>query len=231
MGEEFKIGGSEFRHIKLSRKIRKGEQIHVQDSDHRRFACTVTEVKSSFVGLRREGAIDPPAVSELDIRLCVSAVKEKTIDVILRKAVELGVSGIDFLQSEYSNSLPKGEKLTNKLMRWEKIMWESCKQCGRPTPPALGICDGIGSVIDSYPKEKSRVYYLHPTGESISGHDFQVGKDGSILIFVGPEGGFSQKDLLELSSGIALKAGNLIMKTETAVVAAVLAARIGMGDL
>ena len=121
----------------------------------------------------------------------------------------MGVYRVDCLSSERSKFLKKPSE--KKLERWKKVIIGACEQSGNNWMPQLGYMtlDQWQEVIPSANK-----FYLHPGEnkniESVSNLD-------EIFFSIGPEGGFSAKEIDKMKSngleGVSL--GELVIKTET----------------
>ena len=147
------------------------------------------------------------------IRLCVSIINMKLMDLIIQKSVELGVTNfipIYTQRSQYKN-------VDKKLDHWEKTVIHATEQCGRldimklSRPVSLSNFDNIC--------QSSSKYLLHQNGDKFKYKDLES-KD--ITLLVGPEGGFDdlETDYLE-ANGWKMKTINVnILRTETACISA-----------
>ncbi|GAE91143.1 ribosomal RNA small subunit methyltransferase E [Gracilibacillus boraciitolerans JCM 21714] len=144
-------------------------------------------------------------------------------EFILQKGTELGAK--HFIPFQSSRSVVKwdSKKLKNKLPRWQKIVKEASEQAHRTKVPTvdsvLSITDIINASCDydwkffAY-EETTRAYHASKLYDYIS----KVNKGQSVLVCIGPEGGFSENEASQLKhAGFdAIRLGPRILRTETA---------------
>ena len=145
------------------------------------------------------------------IRLCVSIINMKLMDLIIQKSVELGVTNfipIYTQRSQYKN-------VDKKMDHWEKTIIHATEQCGR-----LDIMKLTKPVsISDYHSinENSSKYLLHQNGDKFKCEDLDA---NDITLLVGPEGGFDDYEIEYLkTNGWKMKTINVnILRTETACI-------------
>jgi 16S rRNA (uracil1498-N3)-methyltransferase len=141
------------------------------------------------------------------------------MEFIIQKAVELGISEI--VPVAMRNCVVKldEKKAAAKKRRWQAIAESAAKQSKRSRIPV--ICDVMdfeealtyGETLDLrlVPYENQRG--MEHTREILGG----LRREGSIGIFIGPEGGFDPKEIQAVQGkGELLSLGNRILRTETA---------------
>ena len=152
------------------------------------------------------------------IALGQSLPKASKMDLILRQGTELGVDQFIPLITQRSISRPDGSQQGHKHERWEKILVEACRQCGRTDMPKLeGVADwkkgleffpGFDLVLLPYEKEAPGL------GEVLKSAPLPQ----NILILIGPEGGWTPEEVREAQEKGALPVHlpTPILRTETA---------------
>ncbi len=154
---------------------------------------------------------------KINLWLCVGIIKKDNFEWITQKATELGVSHIVPVLCE------RTEKKSLNMERLQKIAVEASEQSGRGDVPEIDEVVELSELmtsqrnIDALPKEK---IVLHLEGEYVG--DFLARmQPKSLAIFLGPEGGFSEKEIAEfaLHSIPAISLGTQILRAETAAVA------------
>lgn len=145
-------------------------------------------------------------------RLVIGITKLPTLEFIMQKAVEIGVSEIILLKCEYTPIAFDQALFDKKKDRWEKIIVSACEQSEMYYQPKLSWMSFAGYMKTDHPK-----CMFHPyakTGE--------VAKNADIM--VGPEGGWSEA---ELNYDVQLSKLNTgILRADTAAIAALLAHRM-----
>lgn len=154
-------------------------------------------VKSSAPGNR--------AVSELT--LSAALVKKDNFDLIIRQATEIGVTRIIPVISERS------EKKGLNMERARRILIEASEQCGRVDVPLIDEPTSLDNILENI---KDDVIAFDPTGSPLGGITSTARN-----IFIGPEGGWTDRELqLFMSHGKLYSLPTFILRAETAAAAA-----------
>ena len=157
------------------------------------------------------------------IALAQSLPKGPKIDLILRQGTEAGVNRFIPVVTQRSISRPDESQKDHKNSRWQKILVEACRQCGRADVPLLDEVTDWKSCLDLFtefdqvllPYEKEA-----PTLKTVLESSAVVRK---ILVLVGPEGGWSRDEVWEAQQrgAAAVHLPTPILRTETAGLAVV----------
>lgn len=189
------------------------------------------------VSSARDGAIEfaltekiPALDSPLRIRLLLSIIKFDRIEWCLEKATELGISEI----------VPLAAARTEKALvlaaakrakRWEKILLESAQQSRRMRPPVLAAAAkpdaafaSVGENLKIILSERADAPPLREILHASSTHE--------ICIAIGPEGGWTDAEFSAATKNGFREAslGREILRTETAVIAALAVARYAWSE-
>jgi 16S rRNA (uracil1498-N3)-methyltransferase len=98
-----------------------------------------------------------------EIRLFQCLPKGKKTDLILRQAVEAGITRISPVLSErVVIRIPSGQEREKKLARWNKIIREACQQSGMTPPPILDPPVELESVPECLPTDFTGIFFLIP---------------------------------------------------------------------
>jgi 16S rRNA (uracil1498-N3)-methyltransferase len=162
----------------------------------------------------------PARRSAVDVTLLLAVVKFDAFEWAIEKATELGVDAIVPLAAARSEKalLTAAAK---RAERWKKILVEASQQSRRVSLPSLGVVTG---AEQSFAQQKEGLKLLlserqdAPSLRSV----LEVQKSSRAVIAIGPEGGWTDKELESAAqSGFQqVSSGNLILRTETAVIAA-----------
>jgi len=183
---------------------------------HRRHGCSVRVIET--VAASRE--------SPLRIELIQGLSRGEKMDLVIQKAVELGVSTIRPIISQRSEVRPD-KSAASRLARWQEIVIGACEQSGRAQLPEVHAPVAIEEVTAG----ASTRLLLHP--EATRRLAERPPAENGVSIAIGPEGGFSEQDvaLLERKGFHGVRFGPRILRTETAGIAAVSALQALYGDL
>jgi 16S rRNA (uracil1498-N3)-methyltransferase len=162
----------------------------------------------------------PARRSAVDVTLLLAVVKFDAFEWAIEKATELDVKAIVPLAAARSEKalLTAAAK---RAERWKKILVEASQQSRRVSLPSLGVVTG---AEQSFAQQKEGLKLLlserqdAPSLRSV----LEVQKSSRAVIAIGPEGGWTDKELESAAqSGFQqVSSGNLILRTETAVIAA-----------
>lgn len=178
-------------------------------------------VKGQILFTKQEARVHVQSVSQqektIEIILIQALLNNEKLDWVIEKSCELGVTGISIYSPVRGEIRLSEEKLDKRLERWNKIAIASCKQCGQNRLPTINY---FSCLNDALREKKQRNYVLVPASEELQ---LDSRKTDSVSFIVGPEGGLSKEEIeAAKSSGWSpLKLGNLILRTETAGLAAV----------
>ncbi len=160
-----------------------------------------------------------PSDSEFknNVTLFFALAKGDKIDFVIQKATELGAHKIVLLKTERSVVKYDQKDVARKLERFNKIAKEASEQSHRlVVPEVIGVVD-INNIPDELLCDINLLAYEKEAGntKAISAKEGQ-----SISVMIGPEGGFSEKEVdLFINKGFKLiSLGKRILRTETAAV-------------
>ena len=214
------IRGEEFRH--LSRVVRKKEGEHVMLVDGADTACEAVIRLIDRIHAECEILVTYHRANEprIDITLAVSLLRNPArFDALVEKTTELGVRTIVPLLCE--RTVPKSEKHS----RLEKIALSAMKQCGRSYLPRIQPLSSFDALLEEGLEYSLRLIPHEKTEQSqFIGSVLQHHSNlKSVLIVVGPEGGFTDHEVA-LSGGkgfIPISLGPRRLRAETAAISAV----------
>lgn len=150
----------------------------------------------------------------IKVTLVMALLKEQKFDLVIQKAVELGVTKIVPIQLKYCVSVVNN-KIMQKVERWQKIAKAAAKQANRNIIPEV---TSVVAKIQDLKQYQSEVNFLAYENENFQNWSQDFKNIKSITIVVGPEGGISSDELISFKSlnftNISL--GLTILRAETA---------------
>ncbi|MBO5926793.1 MAG: 16S rRNA (uracil(1498)-N(3))-methyltransferase [Clostridia bacterium] len=212
--EPLTIDGEEFRHAVNVLRIKEGEEIIVCDGSGYEYVCMVDEIlkKQLCLSVLEKRLCETEAKTE--VTLIAGYLKGDKTELVVQKAVELGVKNIVVFDSEYSSAYMS----ENKLLRLNKVAVEASKQCGRAVVPKVEYANGFNQALEFGLNAKNKLFAC----EFAKSSDIELFElSGSTAIVVGSEGGFSVKES-ELAEEMGYKKiflGKRILRAETASIA------------
>lgn len=220
-GNRIVITGKDVNHIKNVLRMKKGEEISVSNGvDGREYRCGIEELLEDEIicGLRfiKEEGLELPS----RVYLFQGLPKADKMELIIQKAVELGVYEVIPVSCKRAVVKLDEKKAKNKTARWQGIAEAAAKQSKR------GIIPEIKEVMTM----KEAIAYSSRAGVRIIPYELADGMaetkkiiDGlrpgeDVAVFIGPEGGFEEAEVKEaIKEGIVpVTLGKRILRTETA---------------
>ena len=168
--------------------------------------------------------------SPININLFQSISSNEKMDMVIQKATELGVSSIQPIFTSRSTIKLSLERAKKRLIHWRQVSISACEQSGRSKIPTIKSPIGFDQVSEGITTNSLNLL-LHPDNLEESSN-LPNKYSGDINIFIGPEGGFSQDEvlLLKKQNCINIQLGSRILRTETAPLAIIAILQYKYGD-
>ncbi len=217
------VRGSQVNHIRNVLRMKAGDRVVLVDGSGYEYEAVLTGLSSDRVdvNIRKK----TPANYESPLRLMVAQafLKDKKMDFLVQHLTEMGMSEWFPLFTERTIPRPEGKKLTSRVERWQTIAAEAVKQCRRsiipeihtPMPFKDWIAGGLDAdIIKIAFWEKETVPLNIVVPEKGPSHS-------SVLVLIGPEGGFSdtEMDLARSAGFVTASIGPRVLKADTAAIA------------
>ena len=213
------IRGSDAHHLKNVLRSRIGDEIELFDGSGMVYLAKITKIeKDSIITeiISQHRSENEPKVK---ITLAQALPKGNKMDFIVEKCVELGVSKIIPMLTE--RTIGKAVKFE----RWQKLAKEAAEQSGRAIVPSIEPLMNFAEVL----KLKAQFdlflipWELEKERTLKSALTIQQSNNPTILLLIGPEGGFSQKEVeaAKKAGFTSISLGKRILRTETAGMAAI----------
>ena len=218
--ENIWIEGSDVNHIKNVLRMKIGEELHISDGNNNKYLCEISAISSETVcaSIKEELISDTELPSKL--YLFQGLPKGDKMELIVQKAVELGVYEIIPVATKRAVVKLDDKKAVKKVERWNSISEGGAKQSGRNVIPKVQNVMSYKEAMQ-YAKELDVVLIPYELAEGMAEtrqiiEAIQPGQ--SVGIFIGPEGGFETEEVeYAISQGaIAITLGKRILRTETA---------------
>lgn len=214
------ILGSDVNHMKNVLRMRPGEEVWISSGEGREYHCTIEGYTET------EAELHILYVQETDyelpnrIYLFQGLPKGDKMELIIQKAVELGAYSVIPVETKRCVVKLDAKKAEKKTARWQQISESGAKQSKRMLvpevhpvmsfPAALEFAKGLDVCLIPYELAKG----MEETKAVLSA----IAPGQSIGIFIGPEGGFEEKEV-EAAIGAGahpITLGHRILRTETA---------------
>jgi 16S rRNA (uracil1498-N3)-methyltransferase len=224
--------GEEVRHISRSRRLQPGDEFLLQDRLGQRFRVNLLNLVRQRLEFEVLEAVAVPKPSFLSLELWLALPKEKALECILQKSVELGASRVVLFQGKFSSG--RAETPTaNMQQRWGRIMSEACKQSGRQFSPTWNYFQSLEAALEQETATDQHWIFapLPDSAEWPVSREEMAGRKHTL--WIGPEGGWhpTELSLARQVKARLLALGPRILRTETAALSAMTIFQYRFGDL
>lgn len=214
------IEGSDVNHIKNVLRMKVGDELEISDGDNKKYLCEIASMSSDEVCamIKTELKVDTELPSK--IYLFQGLPKSDKMELIVQKAVELGVYEIIPVATKRAVVKLDDKKASKKIERWQAIAESGAKQSGRNVIPEVKKVMAFKEAVQ-YAKSLDVLLVPYELAEGMSETKalisaIQPGQ--SVGFFIGPEGGFESSEVeYAIENGAkAITLGKRILRTETA---------------
>ncbi len=209
-------------HIARSLRARVGENLLLIDKKQIQYETAIESITNSEITVKINKSYPSKRFLDFELYLAQSPLRSDSQNILIEKATELGVYGIYPIKTD--NCALNNEIIDKKIDKWQKIMYEASKQCERAFIPKCFERTTIEKLLQQEHFDKVYAFCERIANKTIrdSFKENPVKKGEKVLVIIGPEGGFSQRefDFFEKQKLEMLTLGNLILKAETATTVA-----------
>ena len=218
-GENAYIEGSDVNHIANVLRMKPGEELLISVKGDWDYLCKIVGIETDRVNLKVLESMEQRELP-VNITLLQGVPKSDKLEMIIQKAVELGVSEIIPVKTKRVVVKIDEKKVDTKVNRWNAIAESAAKQSKRSIIPkvyepmsidnALEIVKDFGVKLIPYENADG----IDKTRKILDNMD----KTKNIAVFIGPEGGFEESEVERIkNSGFeVITLGKRILRTETA---------------
>ncbi|MFY4727706.1 16S rRNA (uracil(1498)-N(3))-methyltransferase [Nitrospira sp. BLG_2] len=227
------ITGDLLHHLRDSLRITIGETLWFGDGQGTRYRAEITDVSKRTVTARILETAQKPPRCRPRLILGQSLLKGEKMDWVIQKATELGVSEIVPIESRHSVVHLKADRLDNQLTRWQRIALEAAQQSEQWRVPAITLPQSLSTLLASRASTISLMLAERREGKSLQTVELPQDVTSSLLILIGPEGGWN-KDEIEVAEqvkAVPITLGQQILRAETAAIAAISILQSRLGQL
>lgn len=229
------ISGEDVKHITKVLRLGPGDGVTVLDGQGMEYQAILEEIGSdrilaSITG-ERQSQTEPP----LRVTLIQGLPKGEKMELIIQKAVELGVHRIIPVETTRSIVKLDAKKALQRQERWQRIAMEAAKQSKRGIIPNVEVLTTLNKALKGLSADASLVLMpweeasapLKPLLESKSEGNQEI------YIIIGPEGGFTQQEAQNAidAGAYTVSLGPRILRTETAGFTVLAVVMYELGDL
>ncbi len=186
------ISGPELEHMRKVLRLCPGQCVLLFDDEGLEYEAVIQSYAERAAEMEIVNRYRPERESPLDITLAQAIGKGDKMDWVVEKATELGVRSIVPFFSSYTVPRLDRKKIERRGARWKKIALSAAKQSGRTKILEIQMLGDFGDLIRRpWPCELKLLFLEGESTRSIKKSREERKHLDSILLVIGPEGGFT----------------------------------------
>lgn len=209
--QEVVLSENQSHYIQRVMRLKKGDTLLLFNGRDGEWKAQIVETLKKTTRVFLTSQSRPPG-DEGDLWLLFSPLKPKRQEFLIEKATELGVSCLWPVHCERT-SIPRVN-----LNKMHMHVQEAAEQCGRLTLPEIKPLIPFSTLLKSWSQDRHLLFGDETLNSPCLG-DINVDPQRAYAFLVGPEGGFTEQELIHLKSmaysqGVTLS--SVILRSETA---------------
>ena len=217
---------AETHHMANALRLSPGDPVVVVEPDRTAWRVRLTHISGEHAKATVEEKLD--SAPEAAVTLIQGVAKGERVDLVVEKAVEIGVEAVWPVVTERAVVRWDAQKRASRGERWRRVAHAAAKQSKRSFVPHVTDPTDFGKVVDAL-DEFDAVLVLweesHGSGIGVTLAELGVSADSRVALVVGPEGGLAdwEVEALERRGAKVASMGENILRSETGgIVAAAL---------
>jgi 16S rRNA (uracil1498-N3)-methyltransferase len=223
----FRITGQEARYVLTVLRMKAGEELSIIGPDGGLWAARIVGASGNSLEVEVLGSQETAAEPRTGIALLQGILKGRKMDLVVQKAVELGVKSIFPLVTERSQV-----RDTRRHERWQKVALEAARQCGRSAVPEVHAPAYMMDCLGALKGGIRGFIFWEEGGRALPLEGIPAGED-NVYAAIGPEGGFTREEVaMARKAGLSVATlGPLTLRAETAAISAMALMQFMMGRM
>ncbi len=228
-GQVVELDDNARRHAVQVLRLRDGDALVLFNGEGGEFEAVIDSAGKRAVTVRVGAFHDAERESPLAVHLGLGISKGERMDFALQKATELGVAAVTPLFTERVVVRLDDRRAAKRLAHWQGVIVAACEQCGRNRLPVLHAPQPLATWLAG--RDENRRLFLDPQATQALGG--LPAPAGPLALAIGPEGGFTgdERRAIAAADFTGVRLGPRVLRTETAVLAALAAVQVLWGDL
>lgn len=236
--EYAKLDSCESHHLRHVMRLSIGDTVEVFDGEGNLYRVVVDSFDSKKIArLKIAKKISSAASAPYQLSVVVAMPQRGKMDSIVEKATELGLEALIPVVTERTVVRPS-KKSVDMTQRWKAVSIQAAKQSHLLRLPCLEPVCSLSGFINSTKVRNCLLLVPHPEATRradcsliASVKSDLTGEHKKIILFIGPEGGFTEGEIKKFKDhdAISFSTGDTILKIDTAFVAATSFIKFGLG--
>ena len=214
--KRFTLNDSESNHLIRALRLKENSQVEVFDGSGNSCLCKIAKYSSKLCELEKIGDLKSAQRPKKLLSAVVPFIKRTNFNFMIQKLTEIGVNDLLIYKADLIDQSIAKKDLSKITAKVNEIAVNVCKQCGNNLLPSFSY---FRSLVDALKviKSSNEIYCFDTEAESY--FDQQELENNLVTIITGPESGFSEKELVELTNIKEIKMrylGDNVLRAETA---------------
>lgn len=221
------ITGDDARHLQQVMRARPGERVIVADGSGQEAVVRLVALDKDRATAEVEQRSASAGEPHVRVLIAQALPKGDKLEIVIQKGTEVGATGFLPFVSERTIVQYDAKKEAKRLERWSKIAKEAAEQAHRGIVPQVGqVADWRAMLAEVKQADAAYICYERPTGAGLRARLSELRRrlaispspPPTIALIVGPEGGFSEREIREAEEAgcVSVTLGARILRTETA---------------
>ena len=229
------VTGELLTHLRDSLRIEVGETLLIGDGGGHRYRIEITAITKQFMTGRVIDVIPRPPQQAPALILGQALLKGEKMDWVIQKTIELGACTIIPIQSRQSIVQLRADRVEAQTARWQRIALEAAQQSEQWRIPAIASPLSLSACATAASAQALTLILTERREQSMSLSRIArpASSTTSILVLVGPEGGWTKEEVAtaEEKGCIPITLGPKILRAETAAMIAIGILQHRLGEL
>jgi|SRR5690625_1532323 len=197
---QVELTGNDARHIRVVMRNKISDKVICIRHDGHVALCCITNISSDKITLQIEKWLDENNELPIHVTIAQALPKGSKIDLILQKGTEFGANEFCFFNADRSIAKWDNRKSKQKLTRYRKIVKEASEQCERNKIPIVSEPVPLVKLLEQKHEYDIMLFAYEAEAKTNNFSSFanqlkQVKLGSKLMIFIGPEGGFSDNEV------------------------------------
>jgi 16S rRNA (uracil1498-N3)-methyltransferase len=227
---ELRLPAGASRHLLRVLRLRAGAEVTLFDGRGGEYGATLLGADGPAARLQVGAHRELERESPLDCTLLQGVSRGERMDLIIQKAVELGVTRVVPVMTEFAVVKLDAAQAAKRQAHWQGIAISACEQCGRNRVPEVAAPASLTTACASLDPGGTRLLLAPDAAATLAAAASGAQR---VVLLIGPEGGLSDAEhaLAARRQFVACRLGPRVLRTETAPLAALALLQAIAGDL
>ncbi|MFD1018809.1 16S rRNA (uracil(1498)-N(3))-methyltransferase [Thalassobacillus hwangdonensis] len=222
-GDKVRVTGDDVHHITRVMRMKEGNEIICNHPSGKAASCVIESISPDVVQCEVSEWLEGNSELPVEVSIVQALGKGDKLETVVQKGTEMGAAYFYPYQADRSVVKWDMKKSSKKVERLRKIAKEASEQSHRNVIPGISDVQSMEQILEhssdydlkifAY-EDEARTEQFHSLSDAIASLD----SGQRMIVFIGPEGGFSDNEVQKLNDSgfISVRLGPRILRMETA---------------